>query len=120
MVRVDVSPVKVAWVVLLLTALTDFVLSFGTALSAAMVVNQVVGMPSAPAILISAIGGLMVACRTIQQALKTTPIFTASLKGEDPPIIIPATTATRLAAARMVIAPAPDPHSPPTPEKDTT
>lgn len=108
---------KVAWTILIITALTDFLISFGTALSAAMVVNQVVGMPGAPAVLISALGGVIVASRTIQQALKTTPIFTASLKGEEPPIIIPATTATRLAAARMVIAPA---AQPPTPEKDTT
>jgi hypothetical protein len=101
---------KIAWTILIISALTDFMISFGTALSAAMVVNQAVGMPGAPAILISALGGMIVASRTVQQALKATPVFTANLKGEDPPIIIPATTATRLAEARMAITPVKEPH----------
>src|SRR5438309_1950744 len=96
---------KVAWTILLISVVTDFVIAFGTALSAAMVVNQVVGMPSTPAVLISALGGLMVASRTIQQALKSTPIFTANLMGDDAPIVIPAATAARLTTARMAITP---------------
>lgn len=99
---------KIAWLILTITALTDLTIAFGTSLSSAMVVNKEIGMPSGAALLISALGALVVASRTIQQALKATPLFTADLRGEGAPIVIPAATANRLATARMAITAIPD------------
>ena len=82
---------KIAWLVLLITALTDFTLTFATGLSTAMATSHVVGLPDIGTILIAALGGVVVASRTVQQALKATPTATAELKGQAPPIIVPAT-----------------------------
>src|SRR5262245_48447314 len=62
---------KIAWTVLLITAFTDFIIASGTGLTTAMVESRTVGLPSANAIILSIVGGLVVAARTVQQALKT-------------------------------------------------
>lgn len=61
---------KIAWIVVLISALTDFIITFSTALMTAMSVSEVVGLPDRPTLLLAGLGGLVVAMRTIQQALK--------------------------------------------------
>jgi len=82
---------KTAWLVLIVTALTDFALTFATGLSTAMATSHVVGLPDITTVIVAALGGFVVALRTIQQALKATAANTADLKGQEPPIVIPPT-----------------------------
>ncbi len=81
---------KTAWAVLLITALTDFMIAFATGLTVGNA-TTLTAYPTGPTVLYSAIGGAVVAARTIQQALKATPANTAELKGQAPPVVIPAT-----------------------------
>lgn len=78
---------KIAWLILAITAFTDFVIAFGTGL---LVGNAATGAtyPSGPTMVYSAIGALVVSSRTVQQALKATPEQTAALKGEPPPVVM--------------------------------
>jgi hypothetical protein len=76
---------KIEWIILLISALTDAVITGGTGLTTAMVATKEVTMPSNPVWLLAAVGGLVSAARTIQQALKQTPESSAKLKGEPPP-----------------------------------
>ena len=85
---------KVEWAILLITALTDFMLTFLTGLGTAMATSHTVGLPDASTILVAAIGGGVVAFRTVQQALKANPVTTAALKGQDAPVVVPATATT--------------------------
>ncbi len=57
--------------ILLVSAGTDFVINFGTALTAAMVAQGEAVLPSVPVLILSALGGLVAFARTIQQALKS-------------------------------------------------
>jgi len=70
--------VKSAWTILIISALTDFFITAGTAYMAmpndATITNRV--------IITILIGGLIAAARTIQQALKATPETAAALKGD--------------------------------------
>jgi hypothetical protein len=61
---------KIAWTILIISAFTDFIITGGTALGTAMVATKDASMPSAPAMLLAGIGGIVAAARTIQQALK--------------------------------------------------
>jgi hypothetical protein len=72
---------KVAWLVLLISAFTDFVITAGSGLTAAMVAKGEPAMPSEAVWLITAVAGIVSAARTIQQALKATPETIQSLKG---------------------------------------
>jgi len=74
--------VKVAWAILLISALTDGLIAFGTGL---MVGNATTGAtyPTGPTLFYSAIGSAILALRTIQQALKALPA-TADLRGGTP------------------------------------
>lgn len=72
---------KTAWSVLLVSALTDFLILTGTSLSAAMVATGTAAMPNKAVVMLSLIGGVMAFSRTIQQALKTTPETHAALTG---------------------------------------
>lgn len=72
---------KTAWTVLIISAFTDFIITAGTALMTAMVSMGTTEMPSSPVILITVVGGVVQAARTIQQALKSTPETSAALKG---------------------------------------
>lgn len=73
---------KVAWVVLIISAMTDFVINAGTALSSAMVATGMAEIPNRAVIMLAIVGGCIQAARTIQQALKATPETTKALKGE--------------------------------------
>ena len=74
---------KTAWAVLIISALTDFVISTGTALSAAMVATGEARLPADAVIVLSLVGGVVAAARTIQQALKATPQSVNELKGHN-------------------------------------
>ncbi len=72
---------KSAWTILLISALTDFIITAATAITSAMVASESATMPGTPIILLAVLGGVVSAARTIQQALKATPEMTATLKG---------------------------------------
>jgi hypothetical protein len=65
------SRMKTAWAILLISAITDMLISSGTAISAAMVATGSTVMPTTPVIVLSLIGGIVAFARTIQQGLKT-------------------------------------------------
>lgn len=72
---------KIAWLVLLISAFTDGIIAGGTGLTSAMVATGSVTLPSPAVWLLSCVAGLLAAARTIQQALKVTPETTRLLKG---------------------------------------
>ncbi len=57
-------------VVLIVSAVTDFIIATGTALTAAMVAKGDAMLPSSPVIVLSVIGGTIAAARTVQQSLR--------------------------------------------------
>lgn len=61
---------KIAWIVLIISALTDFVINTGTSVMAAMMATGNAVMPARAVIFLAVIGGLVQFSRTIQQALK--------------------------------------------------
>ena len=73
---------KVAWLILIISAATDFIITASTALTSAMVAMGTAEMPSRAVLLLAFLGGLVSASRTIQQALKATPETAAALKGQ--------------------------------------
>jgi len=70
-----------AWITLLITAFTDFLTTAATGLIAAMMASGAAQMPSLATVVVIALGGLLAAARTIQQALKASPSTSAELKG---------------------------------------
>ncbi len=72
---------KIAWLVLIISAFTDFVITAATAVTSSMVATSSADFPSKAVVLLAVLGGLVSAARTIQQALKQTPETTAALKG---------------------------------------
>ena len=72
---------RTEWAILIISALTDLIISTGTALSAAMVATGEARLPNDAVIILSLVGGLVAAARTIQQALKATPEGIEKLKG---------------------------------------
>jgi membrane protein implicated in regulation of membrane protease activity len=99
---------KSAWLVLLISAFTDFVITAATAAGtviAAIAVNPDWGAQLKWTLFIAPIlGGIVAGARTIQQALKATPETTAQLKGQ--PVVV--TTITPDTAVTTV-APQPKP-----------
>lgn len=73
---------KIAWTILIISALTDFLITVGTSLSTAMVATGSAAMPNKAVVMLSLIGGIVAAARTIQQTLKTTPDTHAALRGD--------------------------------------
>ncbi len=77
---------KIAWVVLLVSALTDFIITSGTGVMTvltAVVIDPTVKDSIRPVIFIApVVGGVVAAARTIQQALKATPATLAALNGK--------------------------------------
>ncbi len=73
--------VKIAWLILIISALTDFIITAGTALTTAMVAAGSAQLPNSAIVLLATIGGLVSAARTIQQALKATPEQSKALHG---------------------------------------
>ena len=61
---------KRQWIILLVSASTDMVITIGTALTTAMVAGEMVKMPSGAVIAVACIGGVIALARTIQQHLK--------------------------------------------------
>jgi len=73
---------KIEWLILIISAITDAIITGGTALISAMVATEQVAMPSEAVWLLVSIGGIVSAARTIQQGLKATSQSAAKLKGE--------------------------------------
>lgn len=61
---------KTQWLILMISALTDFIISGASSLTAAMVSGETVQMPNKAVLVISLLGGTVAFSRTIQQALK--------------------------------------------------
>lgn len=72
---------KIAWTVLCISAITDFLITAATAITSAMVAMGDAQLPGQAVLVLAFLGGLVSAARTIQGALKTTPETTAALKG---------------------------------------
>lgn len=72
---------KVAWLTLIISALTDLVITIGTSIATAMVSTGDAVIPNNAVLILAGIGGLVSAARTVNQALKATPEVTAALKG---------------------------------------
>lgn len=85
---------KTAWAVLIISALTDFLITVGTALQASMYQTDAVTgtitvvMPSNVAIIATLLGAALIGARTIQQKLATTLSNLAELKGAPPPEMV--------------------------------
>ncbi len=62
---------KAAWIILLISAVTDFVINTGSSLMAAMVATGSAVMPMKAVVVLAVVGGLVQMSRTIQQALKS-------------------------------------------------
>ncbi len=60
------------WTILAVSALTDGVITGGTAIMTAMVGAGSTAMPGKAVILLAVIGGVVAAARTVQQALKAS------------------------------------------------
>lgn len=73
---------KSAWIILIISAFTDFIINAGTSLMAAMVATGSASIPSRAVLLLAILGGVVSMSRTIQQALKATPETAAALKGD--------------------------------------
>jgi hypothetical protein len=73
---------KSQWTILIISAITDMVISAGTSIGTAMIATGSAQMPTTAVLVLSMIGGLVAAARTIQQALKVTPQTAAALRGE--------------------------------------
>lgn len=72
---------KIAWLILIISAFTDFVITAATALASAMVATGSAEFPNSAVVLLAVLGGLVSGARTIQQALKVTPEQSAALRG---------------------------------------
>lgn len=76
---------KTAWAIVLGTALTDFALTAVSSLVAAMTESGSGELPGMKTLIVACAGGLLVALRTIQAALKAssgiTPVITGPQKG---------------------------------------
>jgi hypothetical protein len=87
---------KIAWLVLIVSALTDGTLAAVTGI--ATLLTTVAVNPSGQVeihwiiFLAPLLGGVAVALRTVQQALKANPVDSAALKGQAPPVVVPATS----------------------------
>lgn len=72
---------KIEWTILLISALTDFILAFAGGMTAGNAASATT-YPTGPTLFYSTLFALGVGMRTIQQALKATPATSAALKGE--------------------------------------
>lgn len=72
---------KIAWLTLIISAVTDFIITAATALTTAMVSTGTAELPGKAVLLLALLGGVVSGARTVQQALKATPENTAALKG---------------------------------------
>lgn len=72
---------KIAWLVLSISAFTDFVITAATAVTSAMIATGSAQWPNKAVVLLAVLGGVVSAARTIQQALKATTEQSAALRG---------------------------------------
>lgn len=80
---------KIAWLILLIKAATNFIITAGTAIMATSGTSAVAGQAVAPsswAITVACIGGLIAAAQTILHALEATPENSAALAGLPAPV----------------------------------
>lgn len=70
-----------AWAIVLISALTDFIITGGTALTTAMVAAEGTQLPSIAVLIVSGIGGLVAFARSVQGALKASSEVTAAVAG---------------------------------------
>ena len=61
---------RLEWIILLVSAGTDFVITAGTSLMTAMVAGGTTSAPSHAVIILCVTGGLVASARTVQQGLK--------------------------------------------------
>lgn len=73
---------KIAWLIVTVSALTDFVITVATGIMAVMQATGATEMPSRSTWLVCVLGGSVQAARTVQQALKATPETSAALRGD--------------------------------------
>ncbi len=66
------------WVIIFVSAGTDFIIASGAALTAAMLAKGDAMLPSYPVLLISFLGGATAFARTVQQALRKDTEATVS------------------------------------------
>ncbi len=72
---------KQAWAILLISAITDLIITAGTSLTAAMMATGMAQIPNKATVVVILAGGAVSMARTIQQALKATPETSAALTG---------------------------------------
>jgi hypothetical protein len=73
-----VNITRVAWIILIISALTDLIINAGTSIMAAMMATGNASLPTKAVWILAAVGGLVQMARTIQQALKTASEHTNS------------------------------------------
>lgn len=73
---------RYAWIVLVISALTDFGIVVSAGIVSAMMATGSTVMPSRPVVLLNILLGAGAFLRTVQQALKSTPETAAALKGD--------------------------------------
>lgn len=73
---------RYAWIILLISALTDFGINAIPVIMAAMMATGSATVPSKAIIILAVLTGSLAGLRTIQQALKATPETAAALKGD--------------------------------------
>ena len=74
---------KSAWIILVISALTDFGIVVAAGLVSAMMATGQATMPNQSIVVLNLLIGLGAFLRTIQQALKNTPETAAVLKGSE-------------------------------------
>jgi len=99
---------KIAWTILLVSALTDFMIAGGGAYTSAIVAFPDQKFNKEQVILFLVLG-LIAASRTIQQGLKTTPEGSAGSAALTTPVT---DTKTTITSATMTKTEAPDPNLP--------
>ncbi len=72
---------KQAWAILIISAITDLMISSGGVLLGAMMATGTATMPNNAVWLVALVTGAVSMARTIQQALKATPETSAALTG---------------------------------------
>ncbi len=76
---------KIAWIILIISALTDFIINAGTSLMSAMVATGNASLPSKAVLILAMIGGLVQMARTLQHALHSDQFPEGKLLSSDPP-----------------------------------
>jgi hypothetical protein len=81
---------KIAWLILFISAGTDFVIAAGGCLTTAIVAHGGAEMPSMAVIILCLSTGLVSGARTVGQALKSSDETSTALRGDAVPAAVPA------------------------------